>query len=474
MSAVIKQLTDLNGNKIYPITHSNTVITEGTTLDQTIHIIQNNIDNINAQLKGSVDIETVTTGTNIISNSNLQNASTPQPTSNDNTFLNHVVGGNNMGSIQIKGTNGVSVSSIGENVVNISTTPATTETLGSIKTGYTRDSNTYPNQYPVQLDSNNNAYALVNCPTPTGLSFIPLDGQGGIQLSLTGSNFPTVTSTNNIPVASADSIGILTIGEQNIAGQKSFLNGIRIGYDQTLSNGDNKLFFGDGNYCWIGETEQDDNLVMYSYRKSITMRINNASNQNVDVLKASQSGISITGDTSITGSTTIQSNLTLTNGNLILSNSNTYISTPKLTVENELDVSTATVQAEQINTNFLVANINIETKAFKADTIDLTYPLYTIIDDNSDTVIYPNKVKTITSLGTSITLDLQDEETYDDRCPIYSIFLSGVPSATECSVLFEQNIKWSTGSLPTIEYGETLEINIMYIEGIYYGIWLKY
>lgn len=118
MSGTLKQLTDIYGSKIYPIAHQSGVIVEGTTLEHKINSIDNKIDQINSQINGSVDIETVTTGSNIVTNSNTTGNSNTA-SHNENTYLNHIVGGVIVSSTQITGDGDITVSSTGDNNIII-------------------------------------------------------------------------------------------------------------------------------------------------------------------------------------------------------------------------------------------------------------------------------------------------------------------------------------------------------------------
>ena len=66
-----------------------------------------------------------------------------------------------------------------------------------------------------------------------------------------------------VPYATNAIAGAVSTAAQSFAGQKTFLNGIKVGStsgDQSTDNA--KIYFGDGKYVWIGESPQDDALML--------------------------------------------------------------------------------------------------------------------------------------------------------------------------------------------------------------------
>ena len=66
-----------------------------------------------------------------------------------------------------------------------------------------------------------------------------------------------------VPYATNAIAGVVSTATQSFAGQKTFLNGIKVGSisgDQSTDNA--KIYFGDGKYVWIGESPQDDALML--------------------------------------------------------------------------------------------------------------------------------------------------------------------------------------------------------------------
>lgn len=81
--------------------------------------------------------------------------------------------------------------------------------------------------------------------------------------SLTGVGMSPV-SFGAIPSASNTASGIVTTAAQEFAGQKTFRDGIRVGYSSTdHSSNKTKIYFGDGSYVWIGEASEDDAFTIY-------------------------------------------------------------------------------------------------------------------------------------------------------------------------------------------------------------------
>lgn len=66
-----------------------------------------------------------------------------------------------------------------------------------------------------------------------------------------------------VPYATSTIAGAVSTAAQSFAGQKTFLNGIKVGStpgDQSTDNA--KIYFGDSKYVWIGESPQDDALML--------------------------------------------------------------------------------------------------------------------------------------------------------------------------------------------------------------------
>ena len=66
-----------------------------------------------------------------------------------------------------------------------------------------------------------------------------------------------------VPYATNAVAGVVSTATQSFAGQKTFLNGIKVGSTSSDQSTDNaKIYFGDGKYVWIGESPQDDALML--------------------------------------------------------------------------------------------------------------------------------------------------------------------------------------------------------------------
>ena len=66
-----------------------------------------------------------------------------------------------------------------------------------------------------------------------------------------------------VPYATNAVAGVVSTAVQSFAGQKTFLNGIKVGSTSSDQSTDNaKIYFGDGKYVWIGESPQDDALML--------------------------------------------------------------------------------------------------------------------------------------------------------------------------------------------------------------------
>lgn len=66
-----------------------------------------------------------------------------------------------------------------------------------------------------------------------------------------------------VPYATSTIAGAISTAAQSFAGQKTFLNGIKVGSTRDDQSTDNtKIYFGDSNYVWIGESPQDDALML--------------------------------------------------------------------------------------------------------------------------------------------------------------------------------------------------------------------
>jgi hypothetical protein len=120
----------------------------------------------------------------------------------------------------------------------------------------------------------------------TGNSSVTLNGQtitvniGGTSKSLTnyypirsystGLQISTSSDTTNyasgalyVPHATTTQAGVISTAAQSFAGQKTFINGIKVGTVVADNSTDNaKIYFGDGSIVWIGEADQDDALTL--------------------------------------------------------------------------------------------------------------------------------------------------------------------------------------------------------------------
>ena len=66
-----------------------------------------------------------------------------------------------------------------------------------------------------------------------------------------------------VPYATNAIAGAVSTAAQSFAGQKTFLNGIKVGSTSSDQSTDNaKIYFGNGKYVWIGESPQDDALML--------------------------------------------------------------------------------------------------------------------------------------------------------------------------------------------------------------------
>ena len=82
----------------------------------------------------------------------------------------------------------------------------------------------------------------------------------GLQIS---SGFGSTDCVLYVPYATNVVAGAISTAEQSFAGQKTFLNGIKVGSTSSDQSTDNaKIYFGDGKYVWIGESPQDDALML--------------------------------------------------------------------------------------------------------------------------------------------------------------------------------------------------------------------
>ena len=213
----LKQLQDKIGTNIYPITSSEGVIYEGTTVDQQIDYIINKIDELNSKIEGGVDIETVTTGKNIVTNSNLPSATTSNSSSNTNTYINHAVGGTNTGSIQIKGYGQTMVSANSENVITISTpviSNATTSVSGLMSAADKTKLN------GIAANANNYVH-----PTTAGNKHIPTGGSSGQYLKWSSSGTATWSPISYNDLTNKPTIPTDTKVTSNIASSTYYLCG---------------------------------------------------------------------------------------------------------------------------------------------------------------------------------------------------------------------------------------------------------
>ena len=66
-----------------------------------------------------------------------------------------------------------------------------------------------------------------------------------------------------VPYATSAIAGAVSTAAQSFAGQKTFLNGIKVGStDKDQSTDNAKIYFGDSKFVWIGESPQDDALML--------------------------------------------------------------------------------------------------------------------------------------------------------------------------------------------------------------------
>lgn len=66
-----------------------------------------------------------------------------------------------------------------------------------------------------------------------------------------------------VPYATDKVAGVVSTAVQSFAGQKTFLNGIKVGSTRDDQSTDNtKIYFGDNKFVWIGESPQDDALML--------------------------------------------------------------------------------------------------------------------------------------------------------------------------------------------------------------------
>ena len=81
--------------------------------------------------------------------------------------------------------------------------------------------------------------------------------------SLVGSGMSNVRF-DAIPSASKTESGIVTTNTQSFSGQKTFVDGIKIGTSSTdQSTNKTKIYFGDGEFVWIGEASEDDSMTLH-------------------------------------------------------------------------------------------------------------------------------------------------------------------------------------------------------------------
>ena len=165
--------------------------------------------------------------------------------------------------------------------------------------------NTTGSDYSTALMCTGNYSNIVNLPSASGtlalISDIPSVGNGTVTVTQDGSTIGSFTmnqsgntlialndtNTNYYPIRSYTSglqissysgstdcalfvpyatnavAGVVSTAAQSFAGQKTFLNGIKVGSisgDQSTDNA--KIYFGDGKYVWIGESPQDDALML--------------------------------------------------------------------------------------------------------------------------------------------------------------------------------------------------------------------
>ena len=132
----------------------------------------------------------------------------------------------------------ISIPSIGNGTVTVTQAGSTIGSFTMNQSGNTlialNDTNT--NYYPIR------SYA-------TGLQISSYSGSADCALF--------------VPYATSAIAGAVSTAAQSFAGQKTFLNGIKVGStDKDQSTDNAKIYFGDNKFVWIGESPQDDALML--------------------------------------------------------------------------------------------------------------------------------------------------------------------------------------------------------------------
>lgn len=173
----IKQLTDKQGNSVYPITAAEAVVIGNTTINNEIDNINSILDSVQDRLNSGTggSGSTVSTGTNILGSSASSVANSTSATTNESTYLNHVVNGQVVSSLSIHGGNGSTVSAQNGNL-----TINATDTKNTV--GATVDNSTSNKYLPITLGTGNSSqsYVYKNCKIIGGTTdLIQFGGTGG-------------------------------------------------------------------------------------------------------------------------------------------------------------------------------------------------------------------------------------------------------------------------------------------------------
>lgn len=85
----------------------------------------------------------------------------------------------------------------------------------------------------------------------------------GLQITTTSDSTNYASGAIYVPYATTTQAGVVSTAAQSFAGQKTFINGIKVGTAVADNSTDNaKIYFGDGSIVWIGEADQDDALTL--------------------------------------------------------------------------------------------------------------------------------------------------------------------------------------------------------------------
>lgn len=89
------------------------------------------------------------------------------------------------------------------------------------------------------------------------------DFSSGLKITTTSDSTNYPSGTIYVPYATTTQAGVVSTAAQSFAGQKTFINGIKVGTAVADNSTDNaKIYFGDGSIVWIGEADQDDALTL--------------------------------------------------------------------------------------------------------------------------------------------------------------------------------------------------------------------